>query len=246
MRQHDGRQRTTGDHREGQQLHEQRHRQRLTRRSRPRRPGPWPRRRPRPPRAQDERAPAASHSHACHDGQDREDADGPAPRLVEGGVAADGKLRRRRQPPFGRQPGQAEEAREDGAEAEEARRGVGDEAQQPGQGEAAQGQRTQEHPGDVAEALDDLLGLHARSVGPHSLEPRDHSSRASRRPWRGPPGLAVGVTQWRSAAVQRRSGAGGVDAQSLGFRGMARRSPRRPGGRGPEARRTEGLGASGS
>ena len=38
--------------------------------------------------------------------------------------------------------------------------------QQPGEREAAEGEAAQQDPRDIAEALDDLLRLHAASVGP--------------------------------------------------------------------------------
>src|SRR4029079_18046518 len=68
------------------------------------------------------------------------------------------------QAPLGQEPAGTEERSQEGTEGEEAARGVGDLGQHPDPREAAQRQRAQKHPGDVAEPLDDLLGLHAPSV----------------------------------------------------------------------------------
>ena len=69
---------------------------------------------------------------------------------------------------------------QDGAEAEEPAGRVGGLRQQPGEREAAQRESAQQHPRDVAEALDDLLRLHAAECTALRC-PRPESAPANHR-----------------------------------------------------------------
>ena len=94
-------------------------------------------------------------------------------------------------------PEDADEPCQDGAEHEEPARGVGGLGQQPDHGHRPEAQGPEERPGDVGQALDDLLGGHRRecrsaggALGRQAVS-RRRTHRAPRRPVRRRTGTAL-------------------------------------------------------